>query len=28
VLGGFLAFWFAFSVVRNLPWAPFTALYV
>ncbi|MFE9203094.1 DUF2752 domain-containing protein [Micromonospora sp. NPDC007230] len=28
VLGGFLAFWLAFSVVRNLPWAPFTALYV
>ena len=28
VLGGFLAAWFAFSVLRNLPWAPFTALYV
>ncbi|SBT38020.1 Protein of unknown function (DUF2752) [Micromonospora narathiwatensis] len=28
VLGGFLAAWLAFSVVRNLPWAPFTSLYV
>ncbi|MEV0426404.1 DUF2752 domain-containing protein [Micromonospora sp. NPDC050495] len=28
VIGGFLALWFAFSVARNLPWAPFTALYV
>ncbi|MFU8871278.1 DUF2752 domain-containing protein [Micromonospora sp. SL4-19] len=28
VLGGFLAVWFAFSVARNLPWAPFTSLYV
>ncbi|MGN9809665.1 DUF2752 domain-containing protein [Micromonospora sp. BQ11] len=28
VLGGFLAVWFAFSVLRNLPWAPFTSLYV
>ncbi|KWV33932.1 hypothetical protein AWV63_04275 [Micromonospora rifamycinica] len=28
VIGGFLAVWMAFSVVRNLPWAPFTALYV
>ncbi|MEH0981257.1 DUF2752 domain-containing protein [Micromonospora sp. CPCC 205556] len=25
---GFLGAWLAFSVVRNLPWAPFTALYV
>ncbi|WKU08746.1 DUF2752 domain-containing protein [Micromonospora sp. HUAS LYJ1] len=28
VIGGFLAVWMAFSVLRNLPWAPFTALYV
>jgi hypothetical protein len=28
VIGGFLAAWLAFSVLRNLPWAPFTALYV
>lgn len=28
VIGGFLAIWFAFSVARNLPWAPFAALYV
>ncbi|MBO4209725.1 DUF2752 domain-containing protein [Micromonospora echinofusca] len=28
VLGGFLALWLAFSVARNLPWAPFVALYV
>ncbi|GAB3349905.1 hypothetical protein GCM10027452_19630 [Micromonospora halotolerans] len=28
VIGGFLALWFAFSVARNLPWAPFTSLYV
>ncbi|MFY1575025.1 DUF2752 domain-containing protein [Verrucosispora sp. WMMD703] len=28
LVGGFLAAWLAFSVVRNLPWAPFTALYV
>ncbi|MFG2054986.1 DUF2752 domain-containing protein [Micromonospora sp. NPDC048930] len=28
VIGGFLAIWFAFSVARNLPWAPFTSLYV
>nr|WP_309222844.1 DUF2752 domain-containing protein [Micromonospora sp. CP22] len=28
LLGGFLAAWFAFSVIRNLPWPPFTALYV
>ncbi|NES12783.1 DUF2752 domain-containing protein [Micromonospora sp. PPF5-17] len=28
VVGGFLAIWFAFSVARNLPWAPFTSLYV
>ncbi|MFC8617398.1 DUF2752 domain-containing protein [Micromonospora purpureochromogenes] len=28
VIAGFLAVWLAFSVARNLPWAPFTALYV
>ncbi|TDC82277.1 DUF2752 domain-containing protein [Micromonospora sp. KC606] len=28
MIGGFLGLWLAFSVVRNLPWAPFTALYV
>ncbi|WP_341719624.1 DUF2752 domain-containing protein [Micromonospora sp. FIMYZ51] len=28
LIGGFLAAWLAFSVVRNLPWPPFTALYV
>ncbi|WP_442930475.1 DUF2752 domain-containing protein [Micromonospora sp. NBC_00421] len=28
VIGGFLAVWLTFSVLRNLPWAPFTALYV
>ncbi|MEW2380750.1 DUF2752 domain-containing protein [Micromonospora sp. NPDC047707] len=28
VIGVFLAAWFAFSVLRNLPWAPFTSLYV
>ncbi len=28
VLGGFLVAWLAFSVARNLPWAPFTSLYV
>jgi hypothetical protein len=28
VIGVFLGAWFAFSVVRNLPWAPFTWLYV
>ncbi|MGK5444953.1 DUF2752 domain-containing protein [Micromonospora sp. URMC 105] len=28
VIAGFLALWLAFSVARNLPWAPFTALYV
>ncbi|MBG6067297.1 DUF2752 domain-containing protein [Micromonospora ureilytica] len=27
-IGGFLAAWLAFSVLRNLPWAPFTSLYV
>ena len=27
-IGGFLAVWLVFSVLRNLPWAPFTALYV
>jgi hypothetical protein len=25
---GFLAAWIVFSVARNLPWAPFTWLYV
>ena len=28
VIGGFLAVWLAFSVLRNLPGAPFTSLYV
>jgi hypothetical protein len=28
VIGVFLAVWGVFSVVRNLPWAPFDALYV
>ncbi|MFI5834492.1 DUF2752 domain-containing protein [Micromonospora sp. NPDC051300] len=28
VLGVFLAAWAVFSVVRNLPWAPFPSLYV
>ncbi|WP_018219027.1 DUF2752 domain-containing protein [Salinispora vitiensis] len=28
VIGVFLGVWLAFSVARNLPWAPFTALYV
>ncbi|WP_346540132.1 DUF2752 domain-containing protein [Micromonospora sp. DPT] len=28
VIAAFLAVWLAFSVARNLPWAPFTALYV
>ncbi|WBB81850.1 DUF2752 domain-containing protein [Micromonospora sp. WMMD882] len=28
VIGGFLVAWLVFSVARNLPWAPFTALYV
>ncbi|WP_204034515.1 DUF2752 domain-containing protein [Micromonospora qiuiae] len=28
MIGGFMAAWLAFSVVRNLPWPPFTALYV
>jgi hypothetical protein len=28
MIGGFLGLWFAFSLVRNLPWAPFTSLYV
>lgn len=27
-LTAFLGVWMAFSVLRNLPWAPFTALYV
>ncbi|WP_405094892.1 DUF2752 domain-containing protein [Micromonospora sp. NBC_01412] len=28
LIGGFLALWLVFSVARNLPWAPFTSLYV
>jgi len=28
VLAGFLGAWIVFSVARNLPWAPFTWLYV
>ncbi|WP_089153750.1 DUF2752 domain-containing protein [Micromonospora sp. NBS 11-29] len=28
VIGGFLAAWAVFSIVRNLPWAPFPSLYV
>ncbi|MEO3780756.1 DUF2752 domain-containing protein [Micromonospora sp. B11E3] len=28
VIGAFLAAWLVFSVARNLPWAPFTSLYV
>jgi hypothetical protein len=28
VIGVFLAIWMVFSVLRNLPWAPFTWLYV
>ncbi|MEU4555514.1 DUF2752 domain-containing protein [Micromonospora violae] len=28
VITGFLGAWLAFSVLRNLPWAPFTSLYV
>ncbi|MFV2111426.1 DUF2752 domain-containing protein [Micromonospora sp. LOL_025] len=28
VIGVFLAAWLAFTIVRNLPWAPFTSLYV
>ncbi|MGK5673558.1 DUF2752 domain-containing protein [Micromonospora sp. URMC 106] len=28
MIGGFLVAWLAFSVLRNLPWAPFTSLYV
>lgn len=28
VIGGFLAAWAVFSVLRNLPWAPFPSLYV
>ncbi|WP_374225614.1 DUF2752 domain-containing protein [Micromonospora sp. C31] len=27
-IGVFLAAWLAFSILRNLPWAPFTSLYV
>ncbi|OZV79388.1 hypothetical protein CA850_18190 [Micromonospora echinospora] len=28
MIGGFLVAWLFFSVARNLPWAPFTSLYV
>jgi hypothetical protein len=28
VIGGFMGAWLAFTVLRNLPWAPFTSLYV
>ncbi|MFF0154154.1 DUF2752 domain-containing protein [Micromonospora sp. NPDC005203] len=28
VIVGFMGGWLAFSVLRNLPWAPFTSLYV
>ncbi|MFF5171118.1 DUF2752 domain-containing protein [Micromonospora sp. NPDC000089] len=28
LIAGFLTAWLAFSVLRNLPWAPFTTLYV
>jgi hypothetical protein len=28
VIGGFIAVWGVFSLLRNLPWAPFTAFYV
>ncbi len=28
LISGFLAAWMVFSVARNLPWPPFTALYV
>jgi len=28
MIGGFLTAWLIFTVARNLPWAPFTALYV
>ncbi|MFG1778359.1 DUF2752 domain-containing protein [Micromonospora sp. NPDC049051] len=28
VIGVFLAAWLAFTILRNLPWAPFTTLYV
>ncbi|MEU8283608.1 DUF2752 domain-containing protein [Micromonospora sp. NPDC048905] len=28
VIVGFMGVWLAFSVLRNLPWAPFTSLYV
>ncbi|MER7165743.1 DUF2752 domain-containing protein [Micromonospora sp. NPDC000207] len=28
LIGGFLGVWLAFSVARNLPWEPFTSLYV
>ena len=28
VIGAFMAVWGVWSVLRNLPWAPFTAFYV
>jgi hypothetical protein len=28
VIGAFIAAWGVFSLLRNLPWAPFTAFYV
>lgn len=28
VISGFMVAWLAFSVLRNLPWTPFTSLYV
>ena len=28
VIGGFIAAWGIWSVLRNLPWAPFTSFYV
>ncbi|SCL31925.1 DUF2752 domain-containing protein [Micromonospora inyonensis] len=28
MIGGFLVAWLVFSVARNLPWVPFTSLYV
>jgi hypothetical protein len=27
-IGVFLGVWFVFTIARNLPWAPFTWLYV
>jgi hypothetical protein len=28
VIGAFIAVWGVWSVLRNLPWAPFTSFYV